>query len=71
MNPGLFIALWFIINALAVGLYDIYAFWFLPPDQSVSHWVQAWLTEFPVFALAIGVVGGHLFWPIARQQKGG
>jgi hypothetical protein len=66
MNSGLLIALWLMTNVVAVGLYDVFAFWFLPTDLSVSHWIQKWLQEFPVFALAVGVVGGHLFWPIER-----
>ena len=74
MPPALFIAVWLIVNVFVVGVYDIYAGFFLGPDQSVSYWVQTWLKAFPVLGVALGVVIGHLAWPlhpsVIKQMKG-
>lgn len=62
--PALFIALWLLTNCFIVGVYDVYAGFFLEPNQSVSYWMQSWLKEFPVIGVALGVVLGHLAWPL-------
>lgn len=70
MTSGTYIAAWIVANLLAVGVYDLIAWRFLPVDQSVSYWVQRWSQEFPVFTLGIGIVLGHLFWPLHRTNGG-
>lgn len=59
--------------ALAVGVHivvGLVAAWDLAaaatgnPTLSVSHLTQAWARDNPVLPLAVGVVMGHLFWPI-------
>lgn len=36
------------------------------PEMSVSALTQRWAIENPVLPLAVGVIMGHLFWPIQR-----
>ncbi len=64
MNSGLCIALWLLLNCLAVGVYDVVAFFFLRPEDTVSFWLQAWMQRFPVLAVGLGVLVGHLAWPL-------
>jgi len=64
VQPAFFIALWLLSNVAAVGVYDVYASFFLGPDQSVSYWVQSWLRQLPILGFGLGVVVGHLAWPI-------
>ena len=69
MKPSLFIAFWLLFNVFAVGVYDVFAFFFLQPNESVSFWLQRWMQDFPVLALLLGVVIGHLCWPISRAAR--
>ena len=72
MYMGLWVAVWFLGNVLLVGAFDIYVLFFLPEQQTVSYWVQHWLKEFPVLGIALGVVIGHMAWPIGKAAaKGG
>lgn len=69
MNAGFIVASWLLGNLLLVGAYDVYSFFFLPPDSSVSfHW-QKWMQDFPVLGVSVGVVIGHLAWPLHRGAK--
>ncbi len=70
MNTGFGIAIWLLLNLGLVGAYDVWAFFFGHPEDTVSFWVQHWFQAFPVLALAVGIVIGHLAWPIHRQQGG-
>jgi len=69
MPPAFFIALWLIGNMFAVGLYDVFATFFLQEKQTVSFWMQAWLREFPILGVAIGIVIGHLAWPVGSIPR--
>lgn len=66
MNPALLIAAWLLVNVLAIAVYDVIAYFFLPPDQSVSYWLQTWFSAWPMLAVMVGVVIGHLCWPLHR-----
>jgi hypothetical protein len=70
MNSGLWIALWLLVNCAVVGLYDVIAFFFLDPSDTVSWWFQHWFTQFPVLAVALGILVGHLAWPLHRNGGG-
>jgi hypothetical protein len=69
MNSGLCIALWLLGNLGAVAVYDVIAYWFLPPDESVSWWLQKWLTNWPMGGVFLGIVIGHLAWPLHRSGE--
>lgn len=45
------------------GLWDIYAKARGDGFASVSSVISSWGKQFPIFAVAIGVLIGHLFWP--------
>lgn len=64
--PAFWIALWLLGNALAVGVFDVVAYFFLPPNETVSYWCQQWMREFPILGVLVGVVIGHLAWPTMR-----
>jgi uncharacterized membrane protein SirB2 len=70
INSGFVIAAWLLANVIAVGVYDVVAFFFLDYTDTVSYWLQSWFMSFPVLALAIGIVIGHLAWPLHRGNGG-
>lgn len=47
-----------------VAAWDIWAVASDKPELTVSHLIQRWAIENPVLPVAIGIVIGHLFWPI-------
>jgi len=64
LPPSMGIALWLLANVLFVGLWDVCALFFLSEEDTVSHWLQAWFRQLPVLALVVGIVLGHLAWPL-------
>lgn len=68
MNTGLCVAVWLLINVGAIGVYDVVAYFFLPPDRSVSFWLQSWFQEWPMLGVFLGIVIGHLCWPLRRSS---
>jgi len=72
MQPSMLIALWLLGNVLLVGVYDVYAIFHLTQEETVSFWVQRWFRELPVLAVAVGIVIGHIAWPLTmRTPKDG
>jgi len=71
MYAGLYISVWLLANVCIVGLFDIFALFFLTPEETVSFWIQRWFQQFPILAVALGVVIGHLAWPLGRPHLGG
>lgn len=54
-----------IIAVLAcVGAWDVYSIFALPGNLTVSAIVYAWGQQFPPLVLIIGLILGHLFWPV-------
>lgn len=47
-----------------IAAWDLMAIATNHPDLSVSKITQSWAKESPVMPLAVGLVMGHLFWPI-------
>jgi len=72
LYPSMLIALWLLGNVLVVGVYDVYAIFHLSQEETVSYWMQSWFRQLPVLAVAVGIVIGHLAWPLAvRVPKEG
>lgn len=69
MNTGLYVAAWIMANLMAVGVYDVAAYFCLDRTQSVSFWLQRWFSEWPMLAVGLGVIIGHLCWPVAREAR--
>lgn len=63
---GFMLACSIIIVLGLAGLYDVYAVYFLRPQDTVSWYLRAWSTELPVLPMLIGLVLGHLLFPLPR-----
>lgn len=62
---GLALAL-LVVMAL-IGAYDVWAAFTLAPGHTVSELVQSWAVRFPILPFALGLLCGHLFWPLGRR----
>jgi len=69
MQTGLCIAVWLLGNLVAVGAYDLFAYFTLPDDQSVSYWLQKWMRAWPALAVLVGYILGHLTWPLHISKE--
>lgn len=67
MTTNSILAIAMLIGMAVVGLYDVYAYSFLPPGNSVSYVLQAWSRTYPMLPFFFGLLAGHLFWPISRD----
>jgi len=65
-GTGFWLAIAMLIVMALIGIYDLYALWYMPPDQTVSYHLRTWSVAFPGLPLLIGFVLGHLFYPIPR-----
>lgn len=55
---------WFLILIfLTVGLYDAWAAMYKPREYTVSFALLAIAREFPIIAIVVGIIIGHLFFP--------
>lgn len=56
---------WVLLAVLFVILvYDFVAAMYGPANATVSSYVQSLSVRFPVVPLLVGLVIGHLFWPV-------
>ena len=49
---------------LVVGIYDAIAIMFFGEGYTISMVVKSWARHFPILAVLVGIVVGHLFWPV-------
>ncbi len=49
---------------IACAAWDLLAIGFQRDEYTVSSLIQRWAIENPVLPLAVGVLMGHLFWPV-------
>lgn len=49
---------------LICGLWDIYAWFYLQPVDTISQMIWRLGQRAPVVTVSIGVLLGHLFWPV-------
>lgn len=47
-----------------IGVYDVWASYTLGRSATVSYVVQSWAIQFPILGVLIGIILGHLFWPV-------
>lgn len=66
MQPHLWCAFFLLVGILVVGAWDVYALFFLPPGATVSAVVQDWSHRYPILPAIVGLVVGHIFWPVNR-----
>lgn len=65
--PGFWLAVGFLCFLFALGVYDVYAVFFLPEERTVSHYLRLWSERVPVLPLVVGIVIGHIFFPLHRK----
>lgn len=71
MNGGFWIAIWLVVNLGAVGIYDVVVYWCLQAsEESVSYWLQTWMRDWPMLGVAVGIIIGHLAWPLHVLRRG-
>lgn len=58
------LAVCILVTLALVAAWDIAVMATGKPEYSVSSITQSWSKENPVLPLIVGVVVGHLFWPI-------
>jgi hypothetical protein len=58
-----------IVAALLVGVWDVIAVSRGQPRDTVSDTLYAWSARFPILPLAVGIIIGHVFWPMVTQRS--
>lgn len=53
---------------LGFALYDLGAVTFIGESSSVSNWLANVAHISPIASFALGVVAGHLFWPLKEKK---
>lgn len=63
-----FLAIYLLANILVVGMWDVYALLVIgSKEYTVSFYLSLWAVKFPIGAVAVGIIIGHLCWPNARD----
>lgn len=52
-----------------LALYDFAAFTFVGEQTSVSNWLVNVAHASPPFVFMLGILAGHLFWPMKRVKE--
>lgn len=63
-NVQLVLAMAILANLIFVFVWDIYCWFQMPPGYSVSYIFYKWAKEFPLLPIAVGILLGHLFFPL-------
>lgn len=64
--PALVMAIIFVGSLAGIGAYDSYCLFADTPGITVSAVLREWSEAFPILPLLLGVVVGHLFFPLPR-----
>ena len=57
-----YLAIALIVVVVAVGTWDCYVLFVLQRTCTVSAVVRWWAREYPIIAVAVGILIGHVFW---------
>jgi len=68
LAPNVGVASVLIVEFLLLFLYDAIALLFWGHEYTVSYVLQSWSKHYPVLPLVIGILMGHLFWPVRPEQ---
>lgn len=68
MMPNVLVSIVLLTALLLVGLYDAIAMMFYGTSYTVSYVVRNWSSSFPIISLLVGLVIGHLFWPVSEED---
>ena len=58
------LALIVVFSLVLSGVWDVYAHFFLPPGNTVSDAIWTGVSDHPSVGLLVGVLIGHLFFPL-------
>jgi hypothetical protein len=61
------LAILLLIIVGVVGLWDIYCSWIGSQESTVSYLLNQFASGNPIFAFFVGIVCGHLFWPLRTK----
>jgi hypothetical protein len=62
-----YVVAWAVVGTMAAaGAWDVYALYALTAADTVSAAVRQWAEELPVVPLLVGIILGHLFFPLPR-----
>ncbi len=64
LPPNVCVAIVLLFTIFFVGTYDAVALMFWGQQYTVSYVVKSWASHFPILPVVVGIVLGHLFWPI-------
>ncbi len=53
-----------IVSAALLILYDVYTLFTRGKVKTISFTVYAWAKLYPIVPFTLGVIAGHLMWPI-------
>ena len=56
------------VNLLLAGVWDVYAFVCLTPEDTVSCAAWQMVQKFPPLVLLAGMVLGHILWPLHIKE---
>lgn len=60
-----------VASAFALTLYDVYVASTPEPGDTISEVINGAARKRPVVAFGLGVIAGHLFWPLGRAGEEG
>lgn len=64
MNGATFVAGVLMFCITFVGIYDVIALAAWGQAYTVSYVIKGWSSQFPMIPLIIGLVLGHILWPV-------
>jgi hypothetical protein len=67
-SPNVVVALVLIFVTIFVGLYDSIALMFWSAPYSISYVLKDWSRHFPILPLLMGIILGHVFWPVGEEE---
>lgn len=65
-----FLAMFFLIVLTFIGMWDVYCSYKRWPDETVSACIQDWSRSFTILPILIGIVIGHVFFPMPSRKVG-
>ena len=63
LQTNVVLAILLSVNLVIAGVWDLYAWIFRSPDQTLSHLIWVLAQRSPIITISVGVLIGHLFWP--------
>jgi hypothetical protein len=58
------LAVVFLLTVLLIGIWDVFSIRLFGPHSTVSDVLQTWSKMYPILPLTVGLILGHIFWPV-------